>query len=135
MINTTDPILFIIRGVPGSGKSSLASCLCDSNNICEADKFFYDVEGNYKFDAVKLPEAHEWCRSEVEKRMQSKSPRIVVSNTFSREWEMATYVRLAEEYNYKFFSIVTENRHGNSNVHGAPEEIVEKMRERFEIKL
>ena len=92
MIDSTDPILFIIRGVPGSGKSSLASCLCDFDSICEADKFFYDELGNYNFEAKRLSEAHDWCRSQVEARMQNREryPRIVVSNTFSREWEMAT---------------------------------------------
>jgi len=32
-------------------------------------------------------------------------------------------------------SIIVENRHGGKNVHGVPEDKVEIMRNRFEIKL
>jgi hypothetical protein len=60
---------------------------------------------------------------------------IVVSNTFTQEWEMEPYYELAKEYGYKVFSIIVENRHGGVNIHGAPEEKVEQMRERFTIKL
>jgi hypothetical protein len=60
---------------------------------------------------------------------------IVVSNTFTQEWEMEPYYELAKEYGYKVFSIIVENRHGGVNIHGAPEEKVEQMRERFIIKL
>jgi hypothetical protein len=42
---------------------------------------------------------------------------------------------LAKEYGYKVFSIVVENVHGGTNEHGVPEEVLTKMRERFEIRL
>lgn len=134
--------LFLIRGVPGSGKSTFAKELMSADFlICEADKFFYDREGNYNFDASKLKEAHEQCRSLVETYMKDSLVNdqfyrsIAVSNTFTREWEMQAYLELAEKYNYRVFSIIVENRHENSNVHGVPAEVVKNMKERFEIKL
>jgi len=60
---------------------------------------------------------------------------VVVSNTFTQEWEMEPYFELAKKYGYKVFSIVIENRHGNKNKHGVPEDKVEQMKNRFEIKL
>jgi hypothetical protein len=63
------------------------------------------------------------------------SPEIVVSNTFTQEWEMEAYYKLAEQYDYMVYSLVVENRHGGINEHGVPEETMEKMRNRFEIKL
>jgi hypothetical protein len=60
---------------------------------------------------------------------------IVVSNTFTQEWEMEKYYELAEEYGYKIFSIIVENRHGGINQHGVPAEKLEQMKNRFEIKL
>jgi hypothetical protein len=48
---------------------------------------------------------------------------------------MQAYVDLAEKYGYRVFSVIVENRHGSSNVHGVPDEVIEKMKERFEIKL
>jgi hypothetical protein len=60
---------------------------------------------------------------------------IVVSNTFTQEWEMKPYFDLANTYGYQVFSLVVENRHGGSNQHGVPEDKVQIMRDRFEIKL
>jgi predicted kinase len=133
--------LYLIRGIPGSGKSTFANHVWNDYAICEADKFFYDKEGNYNFDASKLRQAHEWCRQEVENRMKENLitpqyyPEIVVSNTFTQEWEMEPYFKLAERYGYKVFSFIIENRHGGKNVHGVPDEKLEQMRNRFEIKL
>ena len=33
------------------------------------------------------------------------------------------------------FSLIVENRHGGKNVHGVPDETLEKMEQRFSIKL
>jgi len=60
---------------------------------------------------------------------------IIVSNTFTQEWEMKPYYELAKQYGYTVFSLVVENRHGGVNEHGVPDETLEKMRNRFEIKL
>jgi hypothetical protein len=60
---------------------------------------------------------------------------IVVSNTFTQEWEMQPYFDMAENFDYKVFSVIVENRHGGINQHGVPEDKIELMRNRFEIKL
>ncbi len=79
--------LTLLRGLPGSGKSTFANLITNEFSICEADKFFTDKEGNYNFDATKLSQAHSWCREQVEIRMKDNQmneqfyPHIVVSNT------------------------------------------------------
>jgi predicted kinase len=134
-------ILTLVRGLPGSGKSTFANTITNEFSVCEADKFFYDKEGNYNFDATKIKQAHEWCREQVEIRMKDNGvnpqfyPNIVVSNTFTQEWEMEAYYKLAEEYGYKVFSIIVENRHDGVNQHGVPAEKLEQMKNRFNIKL
>jgi hypothetical protein len=60
---------------------------------------------------------------------------IVVSNTFTQEWEMKPYFEMADQHDYKVFSIVVENRHGGINEHNVPEETLTLMRNRFEINL
>ena len=60
---------------------------------------------------------------------------IVVSNTFTQEWEMESYFKLAKQYDYQVYSLIVENRHGGVNTHGVPEEKLEQMRNRFEVKL
>jgi predicted kinase len=140
--NILNPTLFLVRGIPGSGKSTFARHIWNEYAICEADKYFLNKEtGEYNFDASKLKEAHEWCRAQVEMRMSDHQvnpqyyPEIVVSNTFTQEWEMQAYIDLAAKYGYQVVSLIVENRHGNPNVHNVPEETLEKMRKRFEVKL
>ncbi len=134
--------LFLLRGLPGSGKSTLANSIVGSDFlICEADKYFYDKEGNYNFDGSKLKDAHEFCRNTVETYMKDSLVndqfyrKIVVSNTFTQEWEMQTYFELAKQYGYRVYSLVVENRHGGVNVHGVPDDKLEQMKNRFQIKL
>ena len=128
-----EKILTICRGIPGSGKSTFAKTL--GGQHYEADMFFINENGEYNFDVTKIKDAHKWCQSFVETNMVLEYPKIVVSNTFTQEWEMEPYFKLAKEYGYKTFSIVVENRHGGTNEHGVPEDKLEQMRNRFEIKL
>ena len=90
--------------------------------------------GEYKFDISKLKEAHLWCQGNVEYNMKEGN-NIVVSNTFTQEWEMKPYFDLAEKYNYQVTTLIVENRHNSKNVHNVPEDILQKMKDRFEIVL
>ena len=60
-------ILYLLRGLPGSGKSSVAKSLMNAQTgHVEADMFFMDNKGNYNFDVSKLEEAHKWCQKQVD---------------------------------------------------------------------
>jgi hypothetical protein len=48
---------------------------------------------------------------------------------------MEAYYKLAEQFGYRVYSLVVENRHGGINTHDVPDETMEKMKNRFEIKL
>jgi len=124
--------LYLLRGLPGSGKSTLAKSL--GGKHFEADMYFVR-DGEYQFDITKLKEAHEWCRSSVGGLMINEEPKLVVSNTFTQEWEMKPYFDLARNYGYRVYSLIVENRHGGVNEHGVPEDKLEQMKNRFEIKL
>jgi len=56
--------LYIIRGVPGSGKSTFAKSIAKPWQIFEADQFFMK-HGKYDFDFTKLRLAHESCKRRV----------------------------------------------------------------------
>jgi len=124
--------LFLLRGLPGSGKSTLAESLGGSH--MEADKYF-TYEGKYEFDVTKIKDAHDWCQNAVRVFMENKNKRVVVSNTFTQEWEMLPYFDLAEKHGYRVYSLIVENRHGGVNEHGVPEDKLEIMKKRFEMKL
>jgi len=128
--------LYLIRGLPGSGKSTFARELVPDFLVCEADKFFI-TENGYEFDPSKLSEAHTWCQKTVEAYMQNSEtfPKIAVANTFTRDWEMNPYFDLADKYNYTVFSVIVENHHGNGSLHNVSEDTISKMRNRFEINL
>ena len=129
--------LFILRGLPGAGKSTLAKSM--GAVYFEADMFF--MEGNeYKFDIKKIRQAHEWCQNQVRISMKNAAggmtpSRIAVANTFTQEWEMQAYYDMAKEYGFTVFALVVENRHGGENVHNVPADVLDKMEERFELKL
>jgi len=135
--NIMDKKLYIVRGLPGSGKTTFAKTLGGVH--FESDQYFM-VDGEYKFDVTKLKNAHSWCQTQVSNAMilnytANINNVIVVSNTFTQEWEMTPYVEMANEWGYTVFTVIVENRHGGKNVHGVPEDKLEMMKNRFEIKL
>ena len=123
--------LYLIRGLPGSGKSTLAKALMGWH--FEADMFFLNEEGEYVWDANKVSAAHRWCQGEVERVMKEYPNQpypIVVSNTFTRNWEMKPYLELAKEYGYTPFVITCENNFGN--IHGVGVGVMDAMFRRWE---
>ena len=140
--------LILARGTPGSGKTTFARLIESLNNcvdiFCTDDYFM--VDGEYKFDAEKLPEHHKANQLQVEKVMQAKiiegeecnlpvDSVIIVHNTFRQEWEMEPYYSLADKYDYNVTSLVIENRHGGKNIHGVQDGKVKFMAKRFDLKL
>jgi predicted kinase len=139
-VNETQGELILLRGLPGSGKSTLAKIILqlrstDEPEVLSADDFFEDKGGDYNFDPTKIKEAHNYCQFRCSERMRQQKARIVVANTFTQEWEMDEYFKMAERYNYRVHTVIVENRHGNENVHGVPEDKLQQMKNRFQIKL
>jgi predicted kinase len=132
--------LILLRGIPGSGKTTLANVILQQPNnnpqeILSADDFFEDENGGYNFDPTKLKEAHNYCQFRCSERMRQQKAKIVVANTFTQEWEMDEYYKMAERYNYRVHSVIVENRHGGENIHSVPEDKLHQMKNRFQIKL
>ena len=129
--------LFLLRGLPGSGKSTLGKMLVGDKDYChkEADMYFVDSDGNYNFKPSEIKNAHKWCKEEIEFAMKYEHSPVVVSNTFTQEWEMEDYYKLAETYGYRVHSLIVENRHGGTNTHNVPQDKLDIMKNRFEVKL
>ena len=126
------PTIYIIRGVPGSGKTTMAETLIKQGKASihvEADMFMVNADGDYEFDPKKLTFCHDQCQNVVNAAMQINRD-IVVSNTFTRKWEMQPYVDMADEFGYRVCEIIMRGDFGN--VHGVPDDKVAAMRNRFE---
>lgn len=126
--------LILIRGLPGSGKSTIAKNLCRSMSLnwYEADHYFLNDEGDYIFDATKLRQAHEWCQKQARISLQ-QDHRTIVSNTFTTKKELKPYFELAKEFGIVPTVIHCENQFGS--VHDVPEETMVKMKARWETNL
>lgn len=135
--------LILLRGLPGAGKTTLANSitLTGGGRLFEADMYFEHPIRGYVFEPALIKDAHEWCYTAVENAIQrvhnrgDMTDRIIVSNTFTQEWEMDRYIKLGSKYHYRIYTLIVENRHDGVNTHNVPQETIEKMRNRFEIKL
>ncbi len=137
MFKPTNTTLYLVRGVPGCGKSTFAEQLRLSGLVTqflEADKYFIDSEGKYIFDPSKLSEAHEWCQTRA-KMYLFAGDSVAVSNTSTTEKEVAVYQRIAELTGANFVSIIVENRNNTENIHNVPAEKIQQMKDRFSVKL
>lgn len=119
--------LILVRGVPGSGKSTYAEQL--PAILVEADQFFIDRWGNYQFDRRLLNDAHNWCQLEA-KRLLLAGFDVVVANTFVKSWQMKFYIDLASDLNIELTVIEMTNYYQNQ--HNVPQLIIDKMASEFE---
>ena len=112
-------ILIIVRGIPGSGKSTFAKEIVkmfpDDSVHWESDMFFMH-NGVYCWKPNKVNLAHRWCQQKVEKSFDAVDI-VVVSNTFTTESEMKSYLDFAKENGISVQIVRMENRFENE--HGA----------------
>lgn len=130
-------VLILVRGLPGSGKSTFAELIARFNvdKIFSADMFFEDESGNYNWVGDKLRYAHEWCQENVENALINDVPRVIVANVSNKEGDVNIYKVLAKKYQYEFVSVIVENRSGQSNIHNVPAESIKRMEKIFNIEL
>lgn len=121
--------LFLVRGLPGSGKSTIAEHLSRISWMqhLEADMYFMK-DGVYNFDINKLGAAHAWCQAETRECLREGNP-VVVSNTFTTIKELRPYFDIAKEFNIVPNVILAQNCFQNE--HNVPEETLAKMKARF----
>lgn len=139
MISSQSPIdLILLRGLPGTGKSTLAAKLgwCE---VVSADDYFTTPTGDYNFDPSKLKAAHEDCLERAA-GLLGVGRSVVVANTFSRRWEMQPYMELCFHHPMNIHTTVvdlfdsgfSDAQLAQINSHGVPESQIAIMRARWE---
>lgn len=136
--------IVLVRGLPGSGKTSFSINCLQNDAYVSADAYFEDEDGNYKFVATKLPEAHAWCAKRVREHISNKEVRtIYVANTFSMRWEMQPYFNIVESYPPDIREIriyvvdlfdggLSDEQLAERNIHNVPLKTIQVMRQRWE---
>lgn len=120
--------LILVRGVPGSGKSTFAAKVFPGAFHVEND-MFHVKDGEYRFDFNRQKNAVSWCMDMCDTALRNGMD-IVVSNTFTKRKYIMAYVKLAEKYG----ADVSVYRMMGSfkNCHSVPAAVFENMKKGFE---
>jgi len=129
---STGKIVYIIRGVRGAGKSTLAKSIADV--VCENDEFFVN-DGYYFFNPVKTNLAVSYCKATFKQAIEDGKLKIAVANTFKKECETKYYKEFAQKHGYAVFQIICQNVNDTKNIHGVDDETVRVQKKKFEVKL
>lgn len=137
--------VYILRGLPGSGKSFLCKQLCEdaehqklSCKVCSADSFFVSSNGSYNWKPSLLGKAHEECRANFADALMKNVDVIIVDNTNTTIKEMKFYVEWAlnAKYDVQFVEPTTSWKFNvaecaKRNIHGVPLEAIQRMLDRY----
>jgi predicted ABC-type ATPase len=144
------PTVFILRGIPGAGKSTIEQMIYSRTtgpyNDCSADSYFIQA-GTYNFDRSMIGLAHQSCLRRFISCVQGYWPPlyngvwniikyscIFLDNTNTTISEFSHYVKIADAYGYKTV-IVTLNISVETslkrNVHQVPEKTIRGMYQRL----
>ena len=117
-LDPIDRCVYILRGVPGSGKTSLAQQLSSQANhhfsslndrhallpytaICSNEAFFTDANtGKHVYDSNRIPESHSYCLAQFLQSISSNIPVIILDNPNCHMWEWKNYATLAAMVQY-----------------------------------
>ncbi len=130
--------LILLRGLPGSGKTTLAKVLSENNTypVFSVDDYFTnEMTGEYIFNFQNNHLAYKQCEDLTNDAMQQNFPKVIVHNTFTLDWELEPYFKMASRHRYTLFVVTVENYHEHKNVHEVTDEQLQKMAEKYKVKL
>jgi predicted kinase len=132
-----EKVLIMLRGLPGAGKSTLAKVLSDHGKypVYSVDSYFTNSQGDYEFRFEGNHKAYKTCEQNTEDALKQNKEKVFVDNTFTLDWEMEPYFKLASRYNYQLHVLTVENYHNSGNIHNVSKDQLQKMAEKYKVKL
>ena len=133
-----EKLVIVLRGLPGTGKSTYVQKHHPTALVCSADNYFLNDDGVYDFQISKISEAHEYCLQQFIRGILSEAATIVVDNTNTQRWEYEDYVLLADKHGYNVQILRIRAQRNDipllvqRNVHDVPKATIRKMFKRFE---
>lgn len=135
--NIQPKTLVMIRGPPGSGKTSFAKELCSliDASVFTTDDFFVGEDGTYIYNRTKLAEYHRLNQLRAKDAID-KGKTVIVPNTNIHLWEMREYARYAVFRGYQIIFVQCElqciDNEQNENEHGVSSQKVKAMQKQIE---
>ncbi|XP_029415505.1 NEDD4-binding protein 2-like 2 isoform X2 [Nannospalax galili] len=143
-LNKLQKLLILLRGLPGSGKTTLSRVLLGQSRdgiVFSTDDYFHHQDG-YRYNVNQLGDAHDWNQNRAKQAIdQGRSP-VIIDNTNTQAWEMKPYVEMAIGKGYrvefhepetwwKFDPEELEKR----NKHGVSRKKIAQMLDRYEFQM
>lgn len=124
-------MLTLIRGLPGSGKSTFAKKYYPNILHLENDMFCM-YSGNYVFDREQAPKIHNQILKIVEQNLKLTDGKMdmVISCVFAHKKSIMKFFKLAKKYKCGFEVIRLTSNFGNK--HNVPSDILECMKDSFQ---
>lgn len=120
------PKLTLVRGIPGTGKSTYSKKL----NVFHIESDQYHMRGGvYNYDVNQIKASHTFCLSLFTQAILAGID-VVVSNNFIDLKSMDSYLSLAKSHSYTIEVIKCEGTF--ESIHNVPKSVISNMSERFE---
>jgi len=130
-------IAYIMRGISGSGKSTIARAIAkeERGQICSTDQYFL-IDDKYCFDPTQLRNNHEANYQDFKYFAACEVPALICDNTNCQLWQFARYIAIAKKAGYVVR--VVEVRHpplaiaAERNTHQVPLNAILNMRKSWQ---
>lgn len=132
--------IFIIKGTPGSGRTTLANELLalykgigKTVEIIEANDFMINPETKqYEFVQENVSKSFSQCYVRFNELLEKKTEVIIVTNINGHFSEYASYITRGRNNGYTVHVMSMENHHEGKSTIGIPDKFVVKMCRKYQ---